>query len=149
LPEVSNRTFLPVVIATGAATLIGRVLIGPNPAFAVPELVFPPARCFGFEEALCGLAAWAFIRLLVFMEDGFPRLSGNIYLQNIIGMTLIGLMMVGLTRAFGHSYVDGSRLWRHPVGPRPRDDGDRAPGPAVACLDNAPRCRARYIGGSP
>jgi chloride channel protein, CIC family len=115
LPEVSNRTFLPVVIATGAATLIGRILIGPNPAFAVPEIVFPPARYFDFEEAiafaalgaLCGLAAWAFIRLLVLMEDGFPRLSGNIYLQNIIGMTLIGLMMVGLTHAFGHSYVDG------------------------------------------
>ena len=115
LPEVSNRTFLPVVIATGAATLLGRILIGPNPAFAVPEIVFPPARHFGVEEAiafvtlgaLCGLAAWAFIRLLVFMEDGFPRLSRNIYIQNIIGMALVGLMMVGLTHAFGHSYVDG------------------------------------------
>ena len=115
LPEVSNRTFLPVVIATGAATLLGRILIGPNPAFAVPEIVFPPARHFGVEEAiafvtlgaLCGLAAWAFIRLLVFMEDGFPRLSRNIYIQNVIGMALVGLMMVGLTHAFGHSYVDG------------------------------------------
>ncbi len=115
LPEVSNRTFLPVVIATGAATLLGRILIGPNPAFAVPEIVFPPARYFGMEEAiafvtlgaLCGLAAWAFIRLLVFMEDGFPELSQNIYIQNVIGMALVGLMMVGLTHAFGHSYVDG------------------------------------------
>jgi CIC family chloride channel protein len=35
LPEVSNRTFLPVVIATGAATMLGRILIGPSPAFAV------------------------------------------------------------------------------------------------------------------
>jgi chloride channel protein, CIC family len=41
------------------------------------------------------------------MEDGFPKLPGNIYTQNIIGMTLIGLMMVGLTHTFGHSYVDG------------------------------------------
>ena len=41
------------------------------------------------------------------MEDGFPKLPGGIYAQNIIGMTLIGLMMVGLTHAFGHSYVDG------------------------------------------
>ena len=57
--------------------------------------------------ALCGVASWAFIRLLVFMEDGFPKLPGGIYAQNIIGMTLIGLMMVGLTHAFGHSYVDG------------------------------------------
>src|ERR1700733_7122982 len=76
LPEVSNRTFLPVVIATGAATLIGRILIGPSPAFTVPEVFFPPATSFGVEEAiafvclgaLCGVASWAFIRLLVFME---------------------------------------------------------------------------------
>ena len=115
LPEVSNRTFLPVVIATGAATLVGRVLIGPNPAFAVPEIAFPSARSFGVEEAiafvglgaLCGVAAWAFIRLLVFMEDGFPKLPGGVYTQNVVGMALIGLMMVGLTNAFGHSYIDG------------------------------------------
>jgi CIC family chloride channel protein len=56
---------------------------------------------------LCGIASWAVIRLLVFMEDGFPKLSGNIYTQNILGMALIGLMMVGLTHTFGHSYVDG------------------------------------------
>ena len=139
LPEVSNRTFLPVVIATGAATLIGRILIGPNPAFAVPEIVFPPASAFGFEEAiafvalgaLCGVAAWAFIRLLVFMEDGFPKLSGNIYIQNIIGMTLVGLMMVGLHPRFRPFLCRRRRLWRHPVDPRPRHDGDRPPGPAV------------------
>jgi CIC family chloride channel protein len=115
LPEVSNRTFLPVVLATGASTLVGRILIGPNPAFAVPEILFPSASSFGVEEAiaftllgaLCGVAAWAFIRLLVFMEDGFPRLPGNVYTQNVVGMTLVGLMMVGLTHAFGHSYVDG------------------------------------------
>ncbi len=115
LPEVSNRTFLPVVIATGAATLVGRILIGPNPAFAVPEVFFPSASSFGLEEAiayvglgaLCGVAAWAFIRLLVFMEDGFPKLPGGMYAQNIVGMTLVGLMMVGLTHVFGHSYVDG------------------------------------------
>src|SRR6202453_1846229 len=115
LPEVSNRTFLPVVVATGAATLIGRILIGPSPAFTVPEVFFPPATSFGVEEAiafvclgaLCGVASWAFIRLLVFMEDGFPKIPGGIYTQNIIGMTLIGLMMVGLTHVFGHSYVDG------------------------------------------
>ena len=44
LPEVSNRTFLPVVVATGAATQLGRILIGPNPAFMSPRSSFrPPA----------------------------------------------------------------------------------------------------------
>ena len=115
LPEVSNRTFLPVVISTGAATLLGRILIGPNPAFAVPEILFPPARSFGVEEALafaalgalCGVAAWAFIRLLVFMEDGFPKIPGGAYVQNIIGMGVIGVMMVALQNRCGHTYVDG------------------------------------------
>jgi CIC family chloride channel protein len=115
LPEVSNRTFLPVVIATGAATLVGRVLIGPDPAFAVPEIRFPLAQIFGVQDALiyvalgalCGAASWAFIRLLVAMEDGFPRLLRNPYLQNVVGMAIVGAMMVLLTRSFGHSYVDG------------------------------------------
>jgi len=115
LPEVSNRTFLPVVVATGAATTIGRVLIGPDPAFAVSDIQFSLAGTFGLQEAiafvllgiLCGLAASAFIRLLVILEDGFPKLPGNEYTQNIIGMSVIGVMMVVLTRTFGHSYVDG------------------------------------------
>ena len=115
LPEVSNRTFLPVVVATGAATLIGRILIGPDPAFIVPEIQFPLAQSFNFQEGLafvnlgilCGVASWAFIRLLVIMEDNFPRLPGGAYVQNVIGMAAVGLMMVVLTRVFGHSYIDG------------------------------------------
>ncbi len=115
LPEVSNRTFLPVVVATGAATLIGKILIGPDPAFIVPEIQFPLAQSFSFEEGLafvnlgvlCGVASWAFIRLLVVMEDNFPRLPGGAYVQNVVGMAAVGLMMVVLTRAFGHSYIDG------------------------------------------
>jgi CIC family chloride channel protein len=115
LPEVSNRTFLPVVIATGAATTIGRILIGPDPAFVVPKLQLLLAPSLGLQEALafvllgifCGVASWAFIRLLVVMEDGFPKLPGNAYTQNVVGMAIVGLMMVALTHAFGHPYVDG------------------------------------------
>lgn len=115
LPEVSNRTFLPVVVDTGAATTIGRVLIGPDPAFAVPDIQFSMVASFNAQEAIAfvmlgvisGAAAWALIRLLVFMEDGFPRLSSNEYLQNIIGMSSVGLMMALLTHTFGHSYIDG------------------------------------------
>ena len=115
LPEVSNRTFLPVVVATGAATTIGRWLIGPDPAFAVPEFQFTLAQAIQGDAAiafvllgvLCGVAAWAFIRLLVVMEDGFPKLPGGPYVQNLVGMAAIGLAMVALTRLFGHSYIDG------------------------------------------
>jgi CIC family chloride channel protein len=41
------------------------------------------------------------------MEDGFPKLTGNPYVQNLIGMSAIGAMMVVMTRTFGHPYVDG------------------------------------------
>ncbi len=115
LPEVSNRTFLPVVIATGAATTIGRILIGPNPAFSVAGIQLSLSQAIGLEEALafillgalCGVASWAFIRLLVVMEDGFPKLPGNVYTQNIIGMAVVGGMMVALIHLYGHSYIDG------------------------------------------
>ncbi len=135
LPEVSNRTFLPVVVATGAATLIGRILIGPSPAFTVPEILFPSSSSFGIEEAiayvvlgaLCGVASWAFIRLLVFMEDGFPKLPGGMYAQNIVGMTFIGLMMVWPHAHIRPFLCRWRRLWRDPVGPRPWHDGDRSP----------------------
>jgi CIC family chloride channel protein len=36
LPEISARTFLPVALATGTATFIGRIFLGLQPAFAVP-----------------------------------------------------------------------------------------------------------------
>jgi len=115
LPEVSNRTFLPVVLSTGAATLLGRVLIGPDPAFIVPAFAMPSARQFNFEQpvayvalgALVGASAWLFIRVLVFMEDYFPRIPGGAYVQNIIGMGIVGGMMVGLGHVYGHHYVDG------------------------------------------
>jgi CIC family chloride channel protein len=68
LPEVSNRTFLPVVVATGAATTIGRILIGPDPAFAVPDVQFSMVASFSLQEAtafvllglLCGVAGHSF-----------------------------------------------------------------------------------------
>jgi CIC family chloride channel protein len=90
-------------------------LIGPDPAFVVPDIQISLAQALGLQEAiafvvlgiLCGVASWAFIRLLVIMEDGFPKLPGNAYTQNIVGMAAIGFMMVVLTHAFGHPYVDG------------------------------------------
>ncbi len=36
LPEISVNTFLPVAVATGTATFIGRLFFGSEPAFSVP-----------------------------------------------------------------------------------------------------------------
>ena len=62
LPEVSNRTFLPVVIATGAATTIGRILIGPNPAFAVPDIQFRWRSLSALQETIAFVVLGALVR---------------------------------------------------------------------------------------
>jgi CIC family chloride channel protein len=130
LPEVSNRTFLPVVVATATATYIGRFVFGLAPAFNVPVA---PAEAhvaagllqlagFAVLGALTGLAAWAFVRLLAVCEDLFPRLPGGAYLQNVAGMLVIGLLGYGFFLATGayqtsgvgyatiQSILDGDRL---------------------------------------
>ncbi len=116
LPEVSPRTFLPVVIATGAATSVGWLFFGVSPAFMVPlsgvtELTLPLSIRFlplyAVLGVLCGLASVAFVRLLDWSEDFFPNLSSNQYVQNLIGMFSLGVLFYGLYIFFGHYYVAG------------------------------------------
>ena len=115
LPEVSNRTFLPVVVATATATYAGRIAFGLDPAFIVPIAELPAheaigvARLVGFAilGVLAGLASWAFIRVLALSEDIFPKLPGNAYTQNIVGMLIIGLMSYAFFTATGHYHMFG------------------------------------------
>ena len=44
LPEISVNTFLPVAVATGTATFIGRLFFGDQPAFNVPSNLARDAR---------------------------------------------------------------------------------------------------------
>src|SRR5579863_6076684 len=83
MPEVSVRTFLPVALATGTATFIGRYFLGAQPAFMVPEL--PPlgtdaaavlTLClYALLGAVTGVAAAAFIRALSSAETIFERIA--------------------------------------------------------------------------
>ncbi len=115
LPEVSNRTFLPVVVATATATSIGRLALGLDPAFFVPEAALPPSPPLNPVELTgfvllgvsAGFASWAFIRVLAFCEDLFPKLPGNAYTQNMIGMLLIGLLAYGFYLTTGHLQTAG------------------------------------------
>ena len=114
MPELSARTFLPVALATGTATFIGRIFLGISPAFEVPQAFYlhseqPPIQAlllFALLGALIGLAATAFIRGLVFAEDNFPKIK-NPYLRHFIGMTMVGLLMYGLFYYQGHYFVEG------------------------------------------
>jgi chloride channel protein, CIC family len=114
LPEVSIDTFLPVAIATGSATFVGRWFFGDSPAFHVPPLQTIPVDSnaiivlilFAVLGALSGAAAAGFIRGLHFSEDMFDRIKSR-YWRHMFGMLIVGVLMYGLLRIFGQYYVDG------------------------------------------
>src|SRR5579863_1732789 len=114
LPELSARTFLPVALATGTATFVGRIFFGIHPAFAIPNaLLTSQAQAslsalvlYALLGALIGLAAAAFVRGFSLAEDIFERIA-NPYLRTLVGMLIIGVMIYALLRGAGHYYVEG------------------------------------------
>lgn len=114
MPEVSVRTFLPVALATGTATFIGNLMLGPQPAFAVPQQVLignhpaslPALLLFALLGIVIGGVATIFVRILPFADDQFDRIK-NPYVRHVIGMVAVGILFYVLFRIFGHYYVEG------------------------------------------
>jgi CIC family chloride channel protein len=115
MPEISVNTFLPVALATGTATFVGRLFFGAAPAFLVPAqlgaLPNHPGSAltmvlYAVLGVVTGAAAALLIRALHWAEAGFDRIPGR-YWRHALGMLLVGLLMVGLMRHAGHYYVEG------------------------------------------
>jgi CIC family chloride channel protein len=114
MPEVSTRTFLPVALATGTATFIGRLFFGPRPAFNVPAVGMLPVHltdvylliAYAALGAVAGVGAAGFIRGLHLAEEKFDRIA-NPYLRHAIGMSIVGAMMYAFLRLSGHYQIDG------------------------------------------
>jgi len=114
MPELSARTFLPVALATGTATFVGRIFFGIHPAFEIPSTLLTsqhPATLaalllFALLGAIIGLAATAFVRGLSYAEDVFEYIE-NPYLRHILGMLALGALLYALMRTAGHYYVEG------------------------------------------
>ena len=114
MPEVSVETFLPVAIATGTATFVGRWFFGDAPAFLVPPLQAMAVDAnalivlvlFAVLGALSGVAAAGFIRGLHLAEDLFDRIKSR-YLRHMLGMLILGVLMYLLFRTLGQYFVDG------------------------------------------
>jgi CIC family chloride channel protein len=105
MPEVSVRTFLPVALATGTATFIGRSFLGARPAFEVPAQLILSNATSSLQAvllcvvvgAVCGCGATAFI---------FERIA-NPYLRHAVGMAGVGVMMYAFLLGTGHYHIDG------------------------------------------
>ena len=114
LPEVSAETFLPVAIATGTATFIGRWFFGDTPAFHVPPIQAMPINSsalivlllFAVLGGVTGVAAAGFIRALNLAEDLFDLIKQR-YLRHMLGMLILGVLMYVLLRTLGQYYIDG------------------------------------------
>jgi chloride channel protein, CIC family len=115
MPEVSVNTFLPVALATGTATVIGRLYLGAHPAFAVPERLVAMTNepvsivtllLYAILGIITGAAAALFVHSLHWAEDFFARIPGT-YLRHALGMLLIGVLIYILLVAYGHYYVEG------------------------------------------
>lgn len=113
LPEVSVDTFLPVAVATGTATFIGRIFFGSEPAFSVPvDLAALPNAPSGVAilllyallGAIVGVAAAGFVRTLHWLEDGFDLIRGR-YLRHGLGILIVGMAMYAFWLAKGHYFI--------------------------------------------
>jgi len=115
LPEISARTFLPVVIATGSATYVGRVVFGSYPAFVLPQMNFMSTEmdhianlaAFVALGLMAGLVAWGFIRTLLFAGEFMPRRFPNEYMRAAAGFTGIGIALFLFGHFTGHYYIIG------------------------------------------
>ena len=115
LPETSARTLIPVGLATGAATFVGRWFFGVSPAFDIPQMAHPALHLMAAQSLvvyiafgiLIGLVALLYIRAIYAFEDAFDALPGNYYTRHVLGMGLVGLLMYALFTQYGHYYVQG------------------------------------------
>ncbi|MFA9459226.1 chloride channel protein [Thiohalorhabdus sp. Cl-TMA] len=115
LPESSGRTLVPVALATGAATFIGRMFFGLSPAFDIPEMAHPALHLMSpgsflvyiLFGVLLGLMALAFIRVIYRAEDLFDAIPGGYYVRHPLGMLLVGILMYVVMTQYGHYYIQG------------------------------------------
>ncbi|MCA9549454.1 MAG: chloride channel protein [Myxococcales bacterium] len=115
LVEVSARTLVPVMIATGTATFLGRLFFGNAPSFTIPpldlaEVSMAPASTWVAYVVLglsMGVIATLFTRSIYAFEDLFDRIPGNYYTRHVLGMALVGVIMYALMARYGHYYVEG------------------------------------------
>jgi len=107
LRHYALRAFAPIVIASAAAAVLSRAMIGETAAFVVP----PHAMVGGFDfviVALLGMAAGAmaasFIKTLEISDKLAQRAPLPLWLRPIIGGVLLGLIGLAAPEVLGVGY---------------------------------------------
>ncbi|MHB1738389.1 MAG: chloride channel protein [Actinomycetes bacterium] len=99
--ERSLRALLPLVLATGIATALHDMLIGPHPLFAADSrlhVVGAALPLFLLLGVACGLLAVVLSKGLSLVEAGFARLPVDDFWHPVIGaagFALVGLVVPG------------------------------------------------------
>ncbi|AUW34003.1 chloride channel protein [Acidithiobacillus caldus] len=115
LVEISARTLVPVMIATGTATLISRLLLGNYPSFIIPPNIIAHTAhmntinylLFAILGILVGAVGLFFTRMLYWTEDFMEKWLPHPYLRAILGMAAVGATIYILAITTGHYYVEG------------------------------------------
>ncbi|MCA9839389.1 MAG: chloride channel protein [Trueperaceae bacterium] len=120
LGKFTNKYFSSVVIGAVAASALSRRVLGPDPAFAVPNYALdnlyelPLYLLLGALSAFIGIAI---IRVMVAVENEFNHLRLPPWLRPAFGGLLIGLLGLALPEVLGRGFeVTGQMLRGDMVG---------------------------------
>lgn len=105
--EFKTRSFIPLVIASITGTVISRALLGPNPAFLIPEYGFVSNYELIFYLLLgliAGIASVFFIHMTYGVEDLFAKIKIKPYFKPMIGGLMIGIIGLFVPYIFGVGY---------------------------------------------
>ncbi len=114
--EISNRTLVPVALATITATYVSRLFFGSYPSFVIPAL---QTNYFHTNSAwvlvayiglglLMGAVSALYIKSIYWAEDFFEkRLKVSYYVRHVSAMAIVGVMMYLAMKFFGHYFIEG------------------------------------------
>jgi CIC family chloride channel protein len=113
--EVSAETLVPVTLATITATVVSRLVFGPNPSFVIPalntslETTMPAVLLlYAVLGLILGVVAAIYIWGVFAWEDIFEkRLRLNYYLSHMGAMAVVGVVMYLMITYTGHYYIQG------------------------------------------
>ncbi|ACH83204.1 MULTISPECIES: chloride channel protein [Acidithiobacillus] len=115
LVEVSARTLVPVMIATGTAAFVSRLFLGDYPSFIISQHIINRTMhqsagayaAYVLLGLLAGGAGLLFTSSLYWTEDRFERWIKNPYARHAAGMLGVGLVIYFMITFTGHYYVEG------------------------------------------